>query len=286
MEPDQVTDLSEASGAPMRAGAPWRPEERKLLGTMPDSEVARALNRSEKAVWRRRQRLRILAYQSPFHRWTPEEEQLLGTLPDAEVAARTGHPLSGVIQRRHRLHVRLPRPGHQPWTTAEDQLLGTMKDRDLAQRLGRPLEAVAERRRRLAIPHYYPDYRRLWTPAEEQLLGTMTDARLARRLKRSVETVRTRRAHKGIPVFNPKKHWWTAERRQVAGTAPGCAGGDAAGDRCERRKASPQPTSHLAARAAEESHTSKALVGGANCDVRQGIRCAGGPPTGSVRYQR
>ena len=128
MEPDQVTAPSEAAGAPNRAGAPWRPEERKLLGTMPDSEVARVLNRSEKAVWRRRQKLRILAYQSPFHRWTPEEEHLLGTLPDAEVVARTGHPLSGVIQRRRTLHAHLPRPGHRPWTSEENKLLGTIKD--------------------------------------------------------------------------------------------------------------------------------------------------------------
>src|ERR1017187_9197154 len=102
MEPNQLTTPSEATGAPTQAGAPWRPEERKLLGTMPDSEVARATNRTEKAVRRTRQKLRILAYQSPFHKWTRAEEQLLGTLPDAEVAARTGHPLSGVIQRRHK----------------------------------------------------------------------------------------------------------------------------------------------------------------------------------------
>ena len=132
MEPDQVMAPSEATGALRQAGAPWRPEELKLLGAMPDREVARALNRTEKAVRRQRQKMRILAYRSPFHRWTSEEEQLLGTMPDAEVAARTGHPLSGVIQRRHHLHIILPRPGHQPWTSAEDKLLGTMKDCDLA----------------------------------------------------------------------------------------------------------------------------------------------------------
>ena len=33
---------------------------------MPDSEVARAANRTEKAVRRTREKLRILAYQSPF----------------------------------------------------------------------------------------------------------------------------------------------------------------------------------------------------------------------------
>ena len=42
----------EASDAPKQAGAPWRPEERKLLGTMPDREVTRATNRTEKAVRR------------------------------------------------------------------------------------------------------------------------------------------------------------------------------------------------------------------------------------------
>ena len=52
------------------------------------------------------------------------------------------------------------------------------------------------------------------------MLGAMSDARLARRLKRSVETVRTRRAHKGIPVFNPKKHWWTAEDDKLLGLRP------------------------------------------------------------------
>jgi len=45
---------------------------------MPDSEVARLLNRTPSAVRHKRHKLRISAYQSPSHHWMPEEEQLLG----------------------------------------------------------------------------------------------------------------------------------------------------------------------------------------------------------------
>src|ERR1039458_8840532 len=167
---NQVTDPSGASGAPKQPGAPWLPEERKLLGTMPDSEVARMLNRTEKTVRRQRRKLHIRDYQTTSRPWTPAEEELLGTLPDAEVAARTGHPLGGVTIRRRRLHLPLPRPGHRPWTTAEDKLLGTMKDRDLAQQLGRPMQAVIERRRQLSIEHFYPGSPRLLAPPGGEVL--------------------------------------------------------------------------------------------------------------------
>ena len=78
---DQVTNVLEASGAPKLTSAPWSPEDGKLLGTMPDSEVARLLNRAPSAIRHRRQKLRIPAYQSAFHLWTPEEEQLAEVAP-------------------------------------------------------------------------------------------------------------------------------------------------------------------------------------------------------------
>jgi hypothetical protein len=86
---DQVTNVLEASGAPKLTSAPWSPEDGKLLGTMPDSEVARLLNRAPSAIRHRRQKLRIPAYQSAFHLWTPEEEQLLGTMPELSSAGRS-----------------------------------------------------------------------------------------------------------------------------------------------------------------------------------------------------
>ena len=46
-QPDQVTEMLEASGAPKLTGAPWSPEDGKLLGTMPDIELARLLNRAQ-----------------------------------------------------------------------------------------------------------------------------------------------------------------------------------------------------------------------------------------------
>ena len=130
---------------------------------------------------------------------------------------------------------------------------------------------VKERRRRLAIPHYYPDYRRLWTPAEEQLLGTMTDERLARRLKRSVETVRTRRAHKGIPVFHPKKHCWTADDDKLLGLRPDAQVAMLLGvSEATVRRRRNQLRISLPGR--QRRSTSKVLAAGGKCDVRQGIR--------------
>ena len=125
---DQVTDAPEDFGVPGPTVPSWSPEDLKLLGTKPDGEAAQLLNRTPSAVRHRCHKLRISAYQSPFHCWTPEEERLLGTMPDEEVVARTGHPLSGVIQRRRTLHAHLPRPGHRPWTSEENKLLGTIKD--------------------------------------------------------------------------------------------------------------------------------------------------------------
>lgn len=40
-------------------GRPWTPEEDKLLGTMPDREVAALVGRSKACVWERRERLGI-----------------------------------------------------------------------------------------------------------------------------------------------------------------------------------------------------------------------------------
>jgi len=77
---DQVTDAPEVTVAPRKLAAPWSPEDVKLLGTMPDSEVARLLDRAPSAIRHKRHKLRIPAYQSSFHNWTPEEEQLLGTM--------------------------------------------------------------------------------------------------------------------------------------------------------------------------------------------------------------
>src|ERR1039458_2813133 len=124
---DQVTDAPEVTVAPRKLAAPWSPEDVKLLGTMPDSEVARLLDRAPSAIRHKRHKPRIPAYQSSFHNWTPEEEQVLGTMSDEEVVARTGHPLSGVIQRRQKLHRPLPRPWHQPWTSPKDDFAPAME---------------------------------------------------------------------------------------------------------------------------------------------------------------
>ena len=59
----------------------WTKAEDKLLGTMPDFQVARRLRRSLSSVQRRCYKLRISKPRPTYRRWTRAEEKLLGTYP-------------------------------------------------------------------------------------------------------------------------------------------------------------------------------------------------------------
>jgi hypothetical protein len=79
---------------------PWSAREIRLLGTRPDLELARRLQRSVHSVWRKRRSLGV-PYRAPhFRRWTPADLKLLGTAPDKAVAALTGHPVRSVASKR------------------------------------------------------------------------------------------------------------------------------------------------------------------------------------------
>ena len=61
----------------------WTTQEIKLLGTKPDAEIARVLDRSLEAVRLKRQKLRIESHIQPP--WTDAEIKLLGTGSDREI---------------------------------------------------------------------------------------------------------------------------------------------------------------------------------------------------------
>jgi hypothetical protein len=76
----------------------WMAEERKLLGEMPDAEVARRIGRTVDAVRIERERRGI---PNPvLWGWTAEDIAQLGTETDAEVAGRIGRTPSAVAQKR------------------------------------------------------------------------------------------------------------------------------------------------------------------------------------------
>jgi hypothetical protein len=79
----------------------WKPGELKLLGKLPDAEVARRTGRSVAAVRSKRGKLRLPNPESPA--WTADEIALFGKLPNAEIARRTGRSLSSVAWKLWKL---------------------------------------------------------------------------------------------------------------------------------------------------------------------------------------
>src|SRR6266404_2118397 len=157
-----------------RRGSAWTAAERKLLGKLPDSVLARQSRRTIKEVRAERERRRI-GLPTPPNRWTAREIRLLGRFNDAELARRLHRPHHEV--RKVRISFKIPpfkaAAKTRPWTVAEIKLLGTLPDAELARRFGRTELAVANQRFKLVIPKSDPKIRphRPWITPEIELLG-------------------------------------------------------------------------------------------------------------------
>src|SRR6266581_2204306 len=81
----------------------WTRREEKLLGTMPDRELAARLRRSFMGVYIHRQLLGIPNPSDRQRPFTPQEDALLGTGSDSKIARRLGRSRSTVMRRRRRL---------------------------------------------------------------------------------------------------------------------------------------------------------------------------------------
>jgi hypothetical protein len=89
-------------------GRPWTRKELKLLGTLPDAELAARIGRTKNAVRVMRVRRGLPNPLGPWHPegdWTAEELQLLGTVPDGELAARIGRSETAVREKRCKLGI-------------------------------------------------------------------------------------------------------------------------------------------------------------------------------------
>jgi hypothetical protein len=83
----------------------WTGQEKALLGTVRDVELAKKLKRSVSSVRsQRNDTTKIRFIRTPKH-WTPSELRLLGRLPDAEVARRSGRFLASVRNKRMKLGI-------------------------------------------------------------------------------------------------------------------------------------------------------------------------------------
>jgi hypothetical protein len=148
-------DLGQYLEAARRKRA-WPEEHLALLGTMPDSELARQLGKTENAVRIQRERRGI---PNPSgHGWTEGELALLGILPDAEVARRTGRTPMAVTCKRCELGI--PHSGGWHWTEEQLALLGTAPDEEIAARIGKTPGAVCAKRCLRGIPTFRDRRRR------------------------------------------------------------------------------------------------------------------------------
>jgi hypothetical protein len=186
----------------------WPPRLARLLGKLPDGEVARLAGVNFRTVANERKRRGI----PPAHplrprvQWTEAMIALLGTAIDKDVAAELGIPLHCVVLKR--LFEGIPPFGHSTWrrrtfwTPRRLALLGTAPDAKIARRLGISTSAVSYRRRRLGIAPFAPlPPRPRWTRAMLRLLGLASDPAVATRLGLSARTVRRERRQRGIPPY-------------------------------------------------------------------------------------
>jgi len=230
-----------ARGRVRRQAPEWTLEEDRLLGTKPDSVLARRFGRPVGAVRARRGQKRIRVKKD----WRPADDRALGTRTDRQIALLLGRSVTNVGWRRKKLGIP-PKAKPRPWTPDEEALLGSKPDRELAQAFGRTIVAVEARRIELGRPKPDAAFKVIkvrakevsrsqpgtrpnakpraayctWTPEEDALLGQLTDAEAARKLGYQLARVRRRRHLLGLLNNNPNHRQWTKEEVALLGTRP------------------------------------------------------------------
>ena len=199
-----MSDAQHVAGASRRThqSIRWSDADLRLLGRIPDKEVARRLGLSlhHVVVERRRQGLRSSQPADPVL-WTEERLAALGTVPDARLAKEWGISGGSVALKRQELG-RAPAHGRSwrrtyVWTDAMVADLGALSTRSFAKRHGiSPNQVLVERRRRgIAGPYDKP---KGIPESLQSLLGTMPDKEFAARFGYDPQHVGSFRVRAGI----------------------------------------------------------------------------------------
>jgi hypothetical protein len=199
----------------------WTANEDRLLGTMPDRELAKRLGRSRDATIGRRRKLRISPFSPHGRRWSRLEDELLGTMSDRTLARKFERSAKTVSKHRIARGIPVFNPKKHHWTPSDDKLLRERPEAQIALLLGISRMAVKHRRLRLGLPPLSGrefTAPRPWGRAEDVLLGgTASDRALASRLGRAISNVRRRRAQLGL---QSSFHHWTAKEDALLGKKP------------------------------------------------------------------
>jgi transcriptional regulator with XRE-family HTH domain len=215
----------------------WKPREDALLGTMPDTKLARKLGCSSTTVEFRRRRLGVKAFtrvslrkgRAPISPRKLMARRLALRLSQLEVARRAkfqsyafaelGYqmsvPLAAIAPLATALECRpediMPRRPARRRVVPDDSLLGKMSDVALARRWRLPQKTVQRRRVELGIRGSWPP---LPKPLpDESLLGTRSDRQLAALWRLSKHQVSSRRRQLGIPSYRQSRQWVVFKRK-------------------------------------------------------------------------
>jgi hypothetical protein len=194
---------------------------RKLLGKIPDADLAQMTGRSARTIASLRRQHTTVRFPGgsgacPPHNWKAEEIDALKRLTIPDAAAKFNCSKAEVCRARRQFGM-AARARPDSWSPEEESLLGTLPDQELALRLKRSVTAVQVRRAILRRPKPNPAYR-AWNPLEEKLLGTIPDNQLAIRLGRSKASVTARRhLFNRKPILPPRPDAWTPEEDRLLG---------------------------------------------------------------------
>lgn len=129
----------------------WQPWENLFLyevgGTMPVAVIAEKLERSEKAVKRKADRLDIkLISRMTVRRWTKAELFLLSRFTPEEVAAATGRSIYSIRSKLQSLTRASGGKVMPEWTAEEIAYLWRHTNAEVAEMTGRSIEEVGDKR--------------------------------------------------------------------------------------------------------------------------------------------
>ncbi len=218
------------------AGAAWQAENLAqvlpLLGTVPDSELARQFGGHGSRYTRLRNKRGIAPYQpeslaaetsqvnetlfekvpqapvsdrprrrsnKPTYSIPEEVIARLGTINDAQLSRETGTPHEHIKHYRTWLNI----PANRKHAVIDPDLLaclGTMTDLDVAEKFGRKFSWVRKERKKRGIPGFKNEV----IPGLIESLGTMHDFEIAEKYGVGPSWVRKARHERGIPVFKPR----------------------------------------------------------------------------------
>lgn len=194
----------------------WQKQHIQLLGTMPDSAIAKQLGISIAAVQAKRKQFNITAFnvhlakKIPIHEWTEQEIALLGTKPDQDLAKELGKGQTAVGNKRRKLGITSYEERQQDGTSFKKQLseiqalLGKVSDNQIAEMFKVEVSRVAKLRKKQKIPSFRSQVVPVLTAEQIKLIGTVYDRELAAIVGCNINAITKIRMQMGIKAIGKK----------------------------------------------------------------------------------